>query len=171
MNTVMEIAEKEKTSFLVAMGEIVVTALPDAVLACVGLGSCIAVCGYDGVAKVGGMVHVVMPQSHALTNNNPAKFADTAVPLLVSEITKLGGVRERLTVKMAGGAQIIIAVGIKDIFNTGEKNAAEITAALEREKIPLAAADVGGTHGRTVRMYLDTGRITIKSVNGDIREL
>ena len=172
----MEIAAQvkttqEKTTLLVAMGELVVTALPDTVLACIGLGSCVGVCAYDKVAKVGGMVHIVMPQSHDLQSDNPAKFADTAIPLLINELVKIGGARNRLSVKIAGGAQIIIAVGVKDVFNTGAKNTAEVIAALERERIPLAAADIGGSLGRTVRMYLDTGRITIKTFKGDITDL
>jgi chemotaxis protein CheD len=169
--TLTEITMQEKKPLVAGMGEMVISAQPDAVITCVGLGSCIAVCAYDKLAKVGGIVHVVLPWSHSMTRDNPAKFADTAVPLLIKEITKIGGVRDRLTVKIAGGAQIIVAVGIKDFFNTGEKNAIEIRAALEKEKIPLAAADIGGSLGRTVRMYLDTGRITIKTVNGDISEL
>ncbi|MHB8105607.1 MAG: chemotaxis protein CheD [Dehalococcoidales bacterium] len=171
MTTTSEIITQEKGVLVVGMGEIVVSALPDAVLTCVGLGSCIAVCAYDKLAKIGGVVHVVLPNSHSLTKDNPAKFADTAIPLLVNEITKIGGVRDRLTVKIAGGAQIIIAVGIKDVFNTGEKNVTEILAALEKEKIPLAAADIGGSLGRTVKMYLNTGRITIKTVKGTVSEL
>jgi chemotaxis protein CheD len=171
MNTLMGIAEKEKTSFVVGMGEIVVSAVPDAVLACIGLGSCIAVCGYDRRAKVGGMVHVVIPQANDPATSNPAKFADTAVPLLLYEMIKAGANRNWLTIKIAGGAQMTIAAGLKNVFNTGEKNVAQIITSLEKEKMALTAADVGGSLGRTVRMYLDTGRITIKSVTGEIREL
>jgi chemotaxis protein CheD len=148
-----------------------VSALPKAVLTCVGLGSCIAVCAYDRLAKVGGIAHVVLPKSNGAIGGSPAKFADTAIPLLLNKIINIGGMRDRLTVKIAGGAKMALAPGIKDIFNTGEKNVAQIINTLEKEKIMLAAADIGGNLGRTVKMYLDTGRITIKTANGVVSEL
>jgi chemotaxis protein CheD len=162
---------QEKETFVVGIGEIVVSALPHAVITCIGLGSCVAVCAYDELAKVGGMAHVVLPHSARSRGGNPAKYADTAVPLLVEELGKIGGVRDRLIVKVAGGAQMGTITGMKDVFQTGEKNTAQIMAALEKEKIPLAAADIGGTLGRMVKMYLDTGKVTIKTVNGIIKEL
>jgi chemotaxis protein CheD len=171
MTNTREITTQEKRAIVVGMGEIMVSALPKAVLTCVGLGSCIAVCVYDGLAKVGGIAHVVLPKSNGATGGSPAKFADTAIPLLLNKIINIGGMRDRLTVKIAGGAKMALAPGIKDIFNTGEKNVAQIINTLEKEKIMLAAADIGGNLGRTVKMYLDTGRITIKTVNGVVSEL
>lgn len=156
---------------MVGIGEIVVTTLPYAVITCIGLGSCVAVCAYDEQTKVGGMVHIVLPQRNKERGGNPAKYADTAVPLLVEEMGKVGGIRDRLIVKIAGGAKMALAPGIKDVFNTGEKNTTQIMAALEKEKISLAAADVGGNLGRTIRMYLATGIVTIKTVNGIVKEL
>lgn len=153
------------------MGEIIVSALPDTVITCVGLGSCIAVCAHDKLARVGGMAHVVLPKSHGIKVDNPAKFADTAVPLLLKEITKLGAMRDRLIIKIAGGAKVALAPGIKDIFNTGEKNITHVIEALKKENIALAAADTGGNLGRTVKLYLNTGKITIKTVNGIVSEL
>ncbi len=153
------------------MGEIVVSALPDTILTCIGLGSCIAVCVYDKLVKVGGVLHVVLPKSNGTNSDNPARFADTAIPILVNKIIKLGGMRDRLTVKIAGGARISLAPGIKDIFNMGEKNVTQVIEALKKEKIALAAADTGGNLGRTVKLYLNTGKITVKTVNGIVSEL
>lgn len=64
-----------------------------------------------------------------------------------------------------------VAAGLRDTFKTGERNLANIKEALEKENLNLAAADVGGNLGRTVRMYLDTGKVTVKTVNGDPREI
>ena len=166
-----EPAAREQKQFVVGMGEIVVTASPDAVLSCIGLGSCIAVCAYDRLAKVGGMAHVVLPQYNGLPGSNYAKFADTAVPLLLEEMNKKCGVKSRLIVKIAGGAQMTVAPGLRDTFKTGERNLAQIILVLKREKIALAAADTGGNLGRTVRLYVDTGKVTVKTVHGIAQEL
>ena len=166
-----EAAIQEKESYVVGMGELIVSDSPNAVIACIGLGSCIAVCVHDRLAKVGGMVHVVLPQSNGANGGNPAKFADTAVPLLLGEVVKNGGARSRLIVKIAGGAQMTLAPGLRDTFKTGDRNTAQIIEALKRERISLAAADTGGNSGRTVKMYLDTGKITVRTVNGITREL
>jgi chemotaxis protein CheD len=166
-----EPAAREQELFVVGMGEIVVTASPDAVLSCIGLGSCIAVCAYDRLAKVGGMAHVVLPQYNGLPGSNYAKFADTAVPLLLEEMNKKGGVKSRLIVKIAGGAQMTVAPGLRDTFKTGERNLAQIMLVLQGKKIALAAADTGGNLGRTVRLYVDTGKVTVKTANGIAQEL
>ena len=166
-----EPAAREQELFVVGMGEIVVTASPDAVLSCIGLGSCVAVCAYDRLVKVGGMAHVVLPQHNGLPGSNYAKYADTAVPLLLKEMNKKGGVKSRLIVKIAGGAQMTVAPGLRDTFKTGEKNLAQIMLVLQREKIALAVADTGGNLGRTVRLYVDTGKVTVKTANGIAQEL
>ena len=162
---------KESESLVIGMGEYIVSSTPGNVLVCIGLGSCIAVCMHDRVTKIGGMVHVVLPKHDGKSGGNLAKFANTAVPLLVGEILKNGGLKNRLTVKIAGGAQMTVAAGLRDTFKTGERNLANIKEALENENLTLAASDVGGNLGRTVRMYLDTGKVTVKTVNGDPREI
>ena len=166
-----EIAASERELHVVGMGEIAVTASPNAVLTCFGLGSCVAVCAYDSQEKVGGMAHIVLPQNHGLPGNNPAKFADTAVPLLLNEMVKKGCFKNRLIVKIAGGAQMTLAPGLRDTFKTGERNLAQILLVLQRENITLAAADTGGTVGRTVKMYVGTGHVTVKTAYGVAREI
>jgi chemotaxis protein CheD len=162
---------RESESLVVGMGEYVVSNTPGAVLVCIGLGSCVALCIHDRVNKIGGMVHVVLPKSDGKGGGSPAKFADTAVPLLLAEIIKNGGLRNRLTIKIAGGSQMTVAPGLRDTFKTGERNVAQIKEALAKEKMTLAAADTGGTLGRTVRLYLDTGIVTVKTVSGEPREI
>jgi chemotaxis protein CheD len=164
-------ATQESESIVLGMGEHAVSASPGAVLACIGLGSCIAVCIYDRLVKVGGMVHVVLPRHDGPVDGNWGKFANTAVPQLLGQVIKNGGMKYRLTVKIAGGAQMTHAPGLRDTFRTGERNLAEVKAALLQENVLLAEADVGGNTGRTVKMYIDTGTITVKTVGGIEREL
>src|SRR4030042_1090799 len=147
-----EPAASERELYVVGMGELVVTDSPDAVLSCIGLGSCIAVCAYDSQEKIGGMAHIVLPHNTGLNGVNPAKFADTAVPLLINEMIKKGGIRSRLIVKIAGGAQMTLAPGLRDTFKTGERNIAQVLLVLQRERIKPAAADTGGEMGRKGRV-------------------
>jgi len=171
VGVVPEIVKQEHNSIVIGMGEVVVTSSPSAVLTCIGLGSCIAVCAYDKVAKIGGMIHIVLPQHHS---DNPAefsKYADTGVPLMLAKLIQNGANKDRLIVKIAGGAQMTISPGLKDTFKTGEKNLVHILAALEKVSVGLCAVDVGGTVGRTVKMHINTGMVTVKTVNGIEREI
>jgi chemotaxis protein CheD len=158
-------------SIVVGMGELHVLRSTNTVFSCIGLGSCIAICAYDGITKVGGMVHVVLPKFDGKDNKSLAKYADTAVPLLLKEIMAQGGIKSYLTVKLAGGAQMSIAPGLNSSFRTGEKNLTEVIASLGKERIPIAAADTGGTKGRTVKMYMETGRVTVRTIGGLEREI
>jgi len=156
---------------VVGMGGIQVSRDHSGVLACLGLGSCIAVCAYDPLSKVGGMAHVVLPNSGGKDGIAPGKFADTAVPLLLQEMAKAGGARSRLIIKLVGGAQLALARGLESVFSTGERNLAEVKAALARERISVAATDTGGNMGRTVRMFVDTGKVIVKTAGGEGEEL
>lgn len=161
----------EKESVVLGMGEYAVSSAPGTVLTCIGLGSCIAVCIYDRLSRIGGMAHVVLPRHDNPPDGTLGRYANTAVPYLLGQVIQNGGIKSRITVKITGGAQMTQAPGLRDTFKTGERNLAEVKAALEKENIRLAAADVGGTTGRTVRMYIDTGMVTVKTVGGLAREL
>jgi chemotaxis protein CheD len=161
---------KEKLS-VVGMGDISVTSDPRAVLACFGLGSCIALSAYDPVTKTGGLVHIVLPNSDGKAQGATGKFADTAVPLLLSEMSKLGGSRSRLIIKIAGGAQMSLAPGFGSASKTGENNRIAVEAALAKERLKLVAADTGGNKGRTVRLYVDSGKFIVKTAGGEGKEL
>jgi len=155
---------------MLGMGEYAVTASPGAVLCCIGLGSCIAICMYDYVARIGGMVHIVLPHT-GTPDGHPTKYANTAVPFLLQEVVKKGGSRDRLTIKVAGGAQMAIAPGLRDSFHTGERNLEEIKTALQKERVCITAGDTGGSAGRTVRMFVDTGKVTVRTIGGSVKEL
>jgi chemotaxis protein CheD len=160
-----------RETIVIGMGERAVSASPGVVLACIGLGSCIAVTVYDRVAKVGGMIHIVLAKHMGNNTSDFGKFADTGIPLLFHEVIRKGADKNRLAVKIAGGAQMTIAPGLKDTFKTGERNLVQILYTLEQEDVGLKAADVGGTLGRTVKLHIGTGTVTVKTVNGIEREI
>ena len=169
--TTTETAKLTKSSIVIGMGECAVSASPGVVLTCIGLGSCIGVAAYDKVAKVGGMIHIVLAKHQGNSTSDFGKFADTGIPLLFNEMVKMGAEKRRLIIKIAGGAQMTIAPGLRDTFKTGEKNLIQILYTLEQEDVGLKAADVGGSLGRTVKLNIDTGTVTVKTVNGIEREI
>lgn len=162
--------QKEET-IVIGMGEIEVSRNTSAVLACIGLGSCIAVCAYDPVSRVGGMVHIVLPDSGGKMEDALGKYANTAIPLLLQRLADQGGARSRLIVKYTGGAQMALTLGVTAVFDTGARNLVSVKAALAQEKIFPVASATGGNKGRTVRLYLDTGKVMVKTVGDEPWEL
>lgn len=159
-------------TIIIGMGELVVTRDPSAVLTCLGLGSCIGISVYDPMKKAGGMAHVVLPWYEGANGRAPsAKYADTGVQMLIQSIRELGAVKSRLIVKIAGGAQMSLAAGFNGVFKIGQDNLAAVTTALEHEGVRLVGEDTGGNRGRTVRLFIDSGKVTVATAGSDPREL
>lgn len=155
----------------VGLGEIKVTGDPGEVLVAYGLGSCVGVGVYDPVAKVAGLLHAVLPQSLNGTESVPGKFVTTGVPKLIEEMEKAGALRSRLQVRIAGGANMLSAPGAKQSFNIGERNVAQTRVSLDAMRLRLLAEDVGGTVGRTVRLFAADGRMTVKALGSQEKAL
>ena len=149
----------------VGLGEIKVIRDPAAVLASFGLGSCVAVCAYDLVAQVGGMMHVVLPSggSKVMSLRSPGKYADTGMPLLIQELENRGAVRSRIIAKIAGGARVIHTATSDGLLEMGQKNVAAVRAALGREGVPIVAFDTGGQHGRSVWLIVRSGTMSVRT--------
>lgn len=131
-----------------------------------GLGSCIGISLYDPQIKVGGLVHVMLPDStQARAHENLAKFADTGIPLLLKEVIALGAVKRRLVAKIAGGAQMFSFANASDLMRVGQRNAEASKKALQAEGIPIVGEDTGGTYGRTVQIDLSTGEYLVKTID------
>lgn len=156
---------------VVGLGELQVTKNPTVILSCLGLGSCVAVGAYDSVAKVAGLVHIVLPSSDGRDTTLPGKFADTAFPALLEEMGKLGAKKSRLLVKIAGGAQISMTQTSNAIFKTGERNIEATKEQAANHGLKIAAEEVGGNSGRTLRLYADSGRVTITQAGRQMLEL
>lgn len=149
----------------VGLGEIRVSSNQDDVLVCYGLGSCIGLILHDAQARVGGMAHVVLPDSSLGRGRDMAgKFADTAVPYLVAELLRLGAARSRLAARMVGGARMISVIGAGSRLDIGARNIEAVKAALEEARLSLRGEDTGGTHGRTVHLHVGTGRVVVSTV-------
>jgi chemotaxis protein CheD len=124
------------------------------------LGSCVAVTLYSPVRRLGMLSHVVLPQSKD-SLSNPAKFADTAVPYMLSTLKRQGVEPRELTAKFVGGACMF---GNGLCAQIGESNVQAVVRALEAAGLRIAARDVNGTAGRRISFDLATGCITVTSV-------
>lgn len=160
-------------TFPVGLGELKVGSKPGQVLVCYGLGSCVGLTLYDPVAHIGAMVHVVLPDS-SLTRGQEApvgKFADTGVIAAIGEVMKAGAQRSRLVARIAGGARMLNVVGAGSKLDIGARNADAVRAALLLHKIRLTADDTGGNYGRTLQLFIGTGRLLVSTVGRGEREL
>ncbi len=127
------------------------------------LGSCLGVMIYDPVAKMGGMVHCMLPLSQIdkkKAQANPFMFVDTGVPKLLVEMLDKGCSKKNLVIKAAGAARVL---DNKDLFRIGERNYAVFRKILWKNNLLIDAQDVGGSISRTVYFAVDTGQITLKS--------
>jgi chemotaxis protein CheD len=124
------------------------------------LGSCIAVALYSSQLRLGMLSHVVLPHSTGPTAY-PAKFADTAVPYMLSVLQKRGVKPAGLVAKIAGGACMF---GNCKVMQIGEANIRAAVEALAAAAIPVAARDVGGTSGRRICFDLATGSLAVECI-------
>lgn len=155
----------------VGMADYKVGRTPDSLIS-YGLGSCVGIALYDATTKVGGLAHIMLPDStQARSAENPAKFADTALPLMLSDMLKLGAVKSRITAKIAGGAQMFTFANATDVMRVGERNVEAVKNVLKKMDIRIIADDTGGNYGRTVELKADTGVYRVKTIDKGEKEL
>ena len=149
------------------MADLNVCKAPDAITT-LGLGSCIGIAVYDPVTKIGGLAHIMLPDSTKIRNNsNIAKFADTGIDELVRQMEKLGARKARMVAKIAGGATMFTFQGRNDMMQVGERNVQAVKKKLKEINIPILAEDTGKNYGRTVTFYPETGEFYIRAVGRD----
>ncbi len=135
-------------------------------LTCLGLGSCIGLALLDPVAKVGGMVHVMLPESYAgKPVDKPGKFADTGVVELLRQLERAGASRARLVGAYAGGAQVFSFGSGEGRLDIGSRNAAAVLAQVKALGLTIRGTDTGGNLGRTVTMAVDSGEVRVRTVS------
>ena len=149
----------------VGMADLNVCVSPDGITT-LGLGSCVGIAIRDPVTKIGGLAHIMLPDSKSIKNNtNIPKFADTGIEELVKRVVAKGASRTRLVAKIAGGAQMFaFQGGNSDATRVGERNVEATKKKLAELKIPILAEDTGKNFGRTVIFYPETGDFVIKAV-------
>lgn len=153
----------------VGMADLKVCKSPDG-LTTLGLGSCVGVALRDPVVKIGGLVHVMLPDSTAIRGSqvNLAKFADTGIMELIRQMELSGARRARITAKLAGGATMFSFQSRNEIGMVGVRNIEACRKFLAANRIPILAESTGENYGRTVIFYPETGEYHIKAVGRDM---
>lgn len=152
---------------IVRMGEYAV-AHNDTTLAALGLGSCVAMALSDPVARVGALIHVLLPsQSLSHRTRNPARSPDTALPLALDGLVEAGAERGRLRARLIGGATMFADLLPAGSVHMGERNLVACRSALRDAGIPLVAEAVGGKRGRSVWFDIGADTVTVRTAGGE----
>lgn len=147
----------------VGISEMLVSRQAEDILVTYSLGSCVGVAVYDPGIQVGGLIHCMLPLSRLdpeRAKRTPEMFTDTGVPALLKAVLDLGASRKRLVVRVAGGAAPLSDNGV---FKIGERNYTVLRKVLWKNDILIAGESVGGTVARTMTLYMDTGRTTVRT--------
>ena len=158
-------------TIVIGISECAVTRDPEASLATYALGSCIAVAIHDPVAKVAGMLHFLLPDSNLDVSRAEAKpfmFADKGIPMLVKQLIEAGADKKRLTVWVAGGAQVL---DDKGVFDIGKRNHVSMRKAMWKAGLLVHAEATGGTISRSVRLENGTGKFWVREGAQPAKEL
>lgn len=122
------------------------------------LGSCIACCMYDPVLKIGGMNHFLVPGDINSTSES-GRFGANAMEMLINKLIKKGSLKNRLEVKIFGGANLL-----DNSQQIGVKNISFVKDFLRREGMKIVGEDVGGNTPRRLHFYPDTGKAMLRKL-------
>lgn len=159
---------RDPNTVVVLTGELAVEEHPR-VLLTPALGSCVGISLWDGNRKRGGLAHIMLPSpTDNRIKGRLERFASVALPRLAEAVSGGSG-PHRMVAKIAGGSTMFGADST--LAGIGERNIAEVRHQLKLLRIPLVAEDTGGTHARTMELYLDTGVVIVRSYRFGIRTL
>ncbi|MFC4360164.1 chemotaxis protein CheD [Halobium salinum] len=135
----------------------------DVVLSTSGLGSCLGIALHDRSAGVGGLLHAMLPAAaEGREAHTPAKYVDTGVADLLSTMVATGAEPGRLRAKLVGGSRMLDFSD--EAGRIGDRNAEAAEAALSETDVAVVARDVGGSHGRSVRLDVSSGDLHVRTV-------
>lgn len=153
---------------IVGLAELKVSTNPGK-LVTVGLGSCVGIILYDPKVRVGALIHAMLPRPiYGMDIENKAKYVETAIPLALEEMKKLGAKKRRITARLVGGARMFTLD--KEVF-IGYKNVEIAEDILKSTGIKITGKETGGAIGRTVEFDVSTGRVLVKTAMDGAREL
>ena len=156
---------------IVGMADLNVAKSPGSITT-LGLGSCVGIVLYDNVTKIGGMAHVMLPDSTQIRNNaNVAKFVDTGIVTLIAKMKAIGAQPANLKAKLAGGAQMFALNTTNENMKIGDRNIEASIKLLGALNIPIVSKDVGLNYGRTITLHTDDGRLEIKTIENGIKTI
>lgn len=148
----------------VGIADLKVAKVPDRLIT-IGLGSCVGIALIDKASGVGGLAHIMLPDSTKFNKvNNDIKFADLAIPILINRMREMGANIRNLRAKIAGGASMFNFSDSKINMDIGDRNSKAVKEILRSFSIPLDSEDVGGTKGRTITFDTLTGELYVRTV-------
>jgi len=156
---------------IIGIADLAASADPDEQLVAYSLGSCIGVALYDPVAKVGGLLHFMLPDSRMdrkRAETRPALFADSGIPLLLRTAASLGLEAKRARILAVGGAQVLNA---PPSLRVGERNFEVLRKILDELSLSLDTAEVGGTVNRTLILEVGSGKAGVRTPKGETKYL
>ena len=151
----------------VGVGEYKVSTKQDEVLVTYSLGSCVGLAAYDPKAKVGGLLHCMLPDSRINPEKarvQPAMFVDAGLSAFLNDLFALGATRRTLQLKMAGGAKVLQE---GEFFDIGRRNLLMAKKILWKNDLPILAEDTGGEVSRTLRLRMEDGKVSIRDHQGE----
>lgn len=155
------------TTIVVGIADCKTTRERDATLVTYALGSCVGVAVFDPASSIGGLLHILLPESSLDADKaakNPSMFADTGVVQLLNLCVQMGAAKSRLRVWLAGGSAVMDTRGV---FNIGKRNQLAVRKALWKAGLLTLSEDMGGAGSRTVRLELATGTFWIRAAGTD----
>jgi chemotaxis protein CheD len=158
-------------NIIVGVSDMKVSNDPDDVLITYSLGSCIGISAYDAVAKVGGLLHFMLPESkldEGKAQKNPFMFADTGIPAFFETLFALGAVKQRMKIVVTGGAQILDQKGF---LNIGERNHMAVREIFSKHKVMIDYEEVGGNINRTIKLLIKNGEAWLKTSGQEFRKI
>ena len=159
------------SDLIVGISDIKISSSQNDLIITYALGSCIGISVYDPIAKVGGLLHYMLPDSaldEKKAKDNPAMFADTGIPSLFKACYSLGADKRRMIVKVAGGASILDDT---NFFRIGQKNIMAMRKIFWKNNVMITTEDTGANHNRTVRLEMATGKTFVRTSGGEMKEL
>lgn len=130
------------------------------------LGSCVAACAFDPVAKIGGMNHILLPgEANASVNESSNMYGSNLMELLLNDLYKQGAVKRRLEIKLFGGAVLL-----ENSLHAGKHNVEFILNFTKMEGLNVVSTNLGGSLGRRIEFHPSTGRSRQKFLNQTIIE-
>ncbi|MCH3964344.1 MAG: chemotaxis protein CheD [Clostridium sp.] len=155
----------------VGIADMNTAASPDIIMT-IGLGSCIGIAMYDRFKAVGGLAHIMLPDSTQFSIvKNPMKFADLAIPMLIEKLENMGVKKQNMKAKIAGGASMFNFSDKSMIMDIGSRNGKSVKLTLKKYSIPVLAEDLGGNKGRTMIFDTSSGIVKIRTVGLGTKEL
>lgn len=155
---------------VVGIADLSVSNNPNVILTTYALGSCLGIVIYDPVAKVGGLLHAMLPDSTidpTKAAKQPAMFIDTGIPSLFRAAYEMRAEKHRVHIYVVGGAQIMDS---SNFFNIGRRNYEAVTGIFDKHGLKISGEEVGGMVNRTVYLDLSTGVVTLK-ISGKAEEI